>query len=37
MYMYDVIIGYYGEDKSSLLGVKNYGIKLKLCTLVEDP
>ena len=34
--MYDVIIGHYGEDKTSLLGVKNYRIELKICTLVED-
>ena len=34
--MYDVIIGHYEEDKTSLLGVKKYRIELKLCTLVED-
>ena len=25
-----------GKTKTSLLGVKNYRIELKLCTLVED-
>ena len=34
--MYDVITGHYGEDKTSLLVVKNYRIELKICTLVED-
>ena len=34
--MYDVIIGHYGEDKTSLLGVINYRIELKIYTLVED-
>ena len=34
--MHDVIIGHYREGKTSFLGVKNYRIKLKLSTLVED-
>ena len=34
--MYDVIIGHYGKTKTSLSGVKNYRIELKICTLVED-
>ena len=34
--MYDVIIGHYVKTKTSLLGVKNYSIELKICTLVED-
>ena len=25
-----------GKTKTSLLGVKNYPIKLKICTVVED-
>ena len=29
-------LGTMGKTKTSLLGVKNYRIELKLCTLVED-
>ena len=29
-------LGTMGKTKTSLLGVKNYRIKLKICTLVED-
>ena len=29
-------LGTTGETKTFLLGVKNYRIELKLCTLVED-
>ena len=29
-------LGTIGRTKTSLLGVKNYRIELKLCTLVED-
>ena len=32
--MYDVIT--MGKTKTSLLGVKNYRIELKICTLAED-
>ena len=38
IWMYDVIIGHYGEDKNISFGMlyKNYRIELKLCTLVEN-
>ena len=29
-------LGTMGKTKTSLLGVKNYRIELKICTLVED-
>ena len=29
-------LGTMGKTKTSLLGVKNYRIELKVCTLVED-
>ena len=30
-------LGTMGKTKTSLLGVKNYRIELKICTLVEGP